>query len=93
MTGIGVLKDLFSVLWTYITKKELLHMITANYRNLSCDSGSILDTSCQSSCPSGVLHADLQCVLLLVYAKGSKLESCSVSQLSRQSDMKDPMEC
>lgn len=68
-------------------------MITENYRNQSCDSGSILDTSCQSSSLSGMLHADLQCVLLLVYVKGSKLESCSVSQLSRQLNMKHPMEC
>lgn len=46
-----------------ITRQELLHIMTANYRNWSCDSGSILDTS-ESSHLSVVLHGDVQYILL-----------------------------
>lgn len=46
-----------------ITRQELLHIMTANYRNWSSDSGSILGASYQS-CLSVMLHGDVQYILL-----------------------------
>lgn len=68
-----------------ITRQELLHIMTANYRNRSRDSGSILDTSCQSSPLSVVLHGEVQYILLglkvrtLLFFPAKQTVRCKIS--------------
>lgn len=52
MKRFALILDLLSC----ITRQELLHIMTANYRSQSRDSGSILDTSYQN-CLSVMLHS------------------------------------
>lgn len=59
MKRFALILDLLS----YIARQELLHVMTANYRNWSHDSESVLDTSYQS-CLSVILHGDVQYILL-----------------------------